>query len=293
MTYHYVVDAASLLEQCLNELSDVLDSSSAAGRADYQLYDLREVLILTERLLTKYAQVLLKQSSHSLGSSATTMQQIYSSSGTDERLSCLASWINLLRKASKDEQEKCLAHQNELNDESRDLSLNSYYSKRNPTDSLLFRLIVALQLCIVRIGDVRLVITGRREHESSTCMGSSSSSLRLPVLIATCCAVAFFAKSHDRSMRKIGTIIPTSTTIQAGLGLISVYWLKNRWANMWMTAKITKTIDEIQQWNYQWRLVQSTKRENVEEAESFDIKSQCLIDFAFHETSRVSWNTLY
>lgn len=186
MPSHYLYDAVHLLIRSLDQLQGVIRLSEGTNRSHSTLYDLREALSATETLLHRYAeQLLLKMSMQD----RPTMPTIPSASHQT-----LSSLVDLLRCFGEGESNSRITqtdtiHQSASTSADRDRP-RTYYPKRSATDSLLFRLIVALQLCLVRIDDARLAINGgstRSTKQTITTPGTkigSTVASQLPTLVA-------------------------------------------------------------------------------------------------------------
>jgi acetyl esterase/lipase len=292
MAYHYIFDAASLLEKSLVDLQEVIQHSESLNHSHYRLYDFREALALTERLLYEHVRVLLEDESFRLGS--LEVQTLYSTSATAPSL---ASCVDILRSVAARHGSHPRVDFNSSVDGATSThvdSPHSYYPKRNATDSLLFRLVVALQLCRVRLSDAKFVITGRRHHQT---IPSSRIVEQLPLFAVGCCAAVFVAVSYSRRIERnrSGTrpyLVLSYCAAQVGLVLVSANWLTHRWGIVWMTAKIEKSMREIEAWNQQWYTVQSTpaKKRRNEDPSIDAAKSRRLIEYALaHVTPKASY----
>ena len=222
MQHQYAIDTALLLDECLNALEEVIDaderqqqqqqprpsSSSPVGGAaaaasrggdmsrgiphtiisasrssHLALYDMKEVLIATERILYKhFLQLLDKERTKS-----SSLKLDYATKPPTS----LAAAVKLLQSSSVRSDKnnnrsrsrgRSLSRPLEPSTSSGSPPYSCYYPKRSATDTQLFRLIVALQLCLVRIGDARYVITGSRQRPIArpTDVGTESEPVRTP-----------------------------------------------------------------------------------------------------------------
>ena len=156
---------------------------------------------------------------------------------------------------------------------------HSYYPRRSATDSLLFRLNVALQLCLVRIDDARLVICGERykkqqpqqqqQQQATTMLASRSIRPYLYYTVAGLMGITTFATVYMRRNPNHRLLSKTMNLkmyqplviMNSSKLLISVFtlqWIQTKWSNKWMTTKLVKSTEEIEEWIRQWILVQST-----------------------------------
>jgi len=133
---HYAFDAAALLEQCLEQLQEVIQADERSRGSHWALYDLKEALIATEQLLYEYIQCLLEQERTT--SSSPKIQALFVKNPPS--CLCLQSSIELLRNVLMRKQDT------DGNRKVVEPTGQSLYSGKSSKDSLLFRLIVALQL---------------------------------------------------------------------------------------------------------------------------------------------------
>lgn len=54
----------------------------------------------------------------------------------------------------------------------------------------------------------------------------------------------------------------TSFIVQAGFAVMCTYWLQQKWGMLWLAMKLQKTTEELEEWNRQWFMVQSTHETN-------------------------------
>jgi hypothetical protein len=297
MPQTYAFDAADLLLQCQQELQDVIEADER-GSSHYALYDMKEALLATDVLLYGYFLQSLEQ--HQIRSSSTTVQALYALGPPD----CLSSSVSLLRSVLKEQQNTDPKHDRKNDAHLTDQS-HAYYPSRSASDSLLFRLVVALQLCLVRIDDARYVVTGRRQKDASSAVVAT----RAMHLSLGCIGAVGFAsllmRRHHGSMHN-GDYRPlVLASAKLGLAAVVTTWLRKSWRNMWMTSKIVQSTRAIEDWKEQWHLVQSapsqndaqvTKQAQSSADESLEAAldaamSRRLVEYALHHTPEVRWNT--
>jgi hypothetical protein len=165
----------------------------------------------------------------------------------------------------------------------------TFDQSRSATDTLLFRLIVALQLCLVRIDDARFVITGRRYQEDATIVETSWS----PVMIGVAGTVCMLgigsiwmlrSKGDNPRLRMHGLLrFSGKITVAAFAGKLMV----REWGNVWMATKIRKSTAAVEEWRQQWLFVQTTG-DSPSGSLSPEAKSQRLIDYALSQSPKVS-----
>ena len=150
---------------------------------------------------------------------------------------------------------------------------------RSVTDSLLFRLVVALQLCQVRIDDAQFAITGRRREVSGSTRSSSWTNLACVCLIA-----GTIGNFYSRRGMNIRELLKLSTRAAAGVTLCAIARYQFRQA--WMSAKVAKSIDELKEWRNQWNHVHE---DDTRGEISIEDKSQRLIDYALKQSPKSSF----
>jgi hypothetical protein len=298
MPQTYAFDAADLLLQCQKELQDVIEADERRGYSShYALYDMKEALLATDLFLYSYFRQSLEK--HQTRSSSTTVQALYALGPPDS----LSSSVSLLRSVLKEQQNTDLKHDRQ-NVHSTEQS-HAYYPIRSATDSLLFRLVVALQLCLVRIDDARFVVTGRRQKDASAVVVAAHT-LRIPLGCIGAVGFASLLMSRHHGSMHAGDYRPlVLASAKLGLAAVATTWLRKSWRNMWMTSKIVQSTREIECWKEQWHLVQSaanqddtevTKRAQSNADESLEAAldaamSRRLVEYALHQTPEVRWNT--
>lgn len=301
MPQTYAFDAADLLLQCQQELQDVIEADERRGYSShYALYDMKEALLATDVSLYRYFQQYLEQH-QTRSSSSTTVQALYALGPPD----CLSSSVSLLRSVLKAEQQDRDLKHNRKKVHVTD-QCHAYYPIRSATDSLLFRLVVALQLCLVRIDDARFVVTGNRQKDASSVVVATHA---LHISLGCISAMGFASlliRRHHESMYA-GDYRPlVLASAKLGLAAVATTWLRKSWRNMWMTSKIVQSTREIECWKEQWDLVQSapTSKNDAQLAkqaqssadESLEAAldaamSRRLVKYALHHTPEVRRNT--
>jgi hypothetical protein len=324
MSHHYAFVAAKLVEQCLEQIQHVIDTDERSKRlhpSNSSLYDMKEALTEIERQLYIYFVYIIQKEVEN--STSAQVNQEYNVHTLADVPSCVHFLRTLLQEASLSAVDHA-AHRT-----------HSFYPRRSATDSLLFRLNVALQLCLVRIDDARLVICGRRRDKTSA-SPSTASNLVVPVtrmsssgpsllymaagmLGATSLTLWSWHRSSTSSNWEMGrslAVVRSSgvmrSIIQAGIVLQLSSWLHYKWSNMWMTNKIVKSTEALEEWSRQWTLIQCTPAPpplrpynaatppnqavsglpGTSSADAADslidaAKSQRWIHYALHETTKV------
>jgi hypothetical protein len=288
MKSYYLYDASQLLQQSCNELQEIIEASEASRRSHHTLYDLREALLVTERQLHQHVHSILDSESRVFRNAAEQ------------------SLLSLVESLRLQEEKRKRTNQNTGTHHATDVPF-VYYPTRNATDSLMFRLIVILQLCVVRIGDARITLTNIRKKDDSAFLQGRDSFVLAPLVLGTSWVlskvpvrklIAYSNKKLTSSRPRIfdhaDWTAMASTLAQAGFAVASAYWLKQKWGMLWLTTKLAKTTADFELWNRQWFMVQSTlgvSRTNSNDAEDANAqdstKSKRLIEYALKATPKV------
>ena len=304
---HYISDVVPLLDDCIDKLQKTIDQD-LRGSHD-ALYEMKDVLMATERTLHIYLNCVLeteKKRSHppptslpieeinhilnqnDRGATATTSS--FCSKTIVETLAEIKRILELNQgETTESRRQKYLNPQDPTpgnkttssNNNSNSISSSGRqrqtYTARSVSDSLLFRLIVALQLCLVRIDDAHFVLTGRRiGAHPGTNAHDRVLDKRLFLLTGCCCvlgagyAIGSFASKGQgglqRRMTSAATLRDSSGGIdtlpllklvaEGGIALSVGKWLHSTWKTLWMTDKIVRSTNEIEDWLTQWQMVQ-------------------------------------
>lgn len=319
LSYNYAFDAAKLLNDCLSQIEEVIEIDELSRRGFHAsssaLYDMKEALVQVERQLFCYFQYIIQNEVEK--SSSPQVHQAYNQCRFDGLHSTtdFLSFVLLAESSASS------------NEEEPNLRPTNYYPRRSVTDSLLFRLNVALQLCLLRIDDSRSMITGRRQNDvkvpSSLVVPSLTSAIGEYVLPIAAAILGFstLSLSHVRHhipapaavIRTYDSYQPILVRVaQSGAALVALRWIHGKWSHLWMAMKLNRSTHDIEEWNTQWSLVQSTtasstKRNTVpsprpsspqpmdddstggynHEIALDAARSQKLIEYALHDTPKV------
>lgn len=297
MSHHYAFVAAKLLNQCLEQIQGVIDMDEHSNRphpSNSTFYDIKEALAEAERQLFRYFSFIIqKEVENSL---STQVQEIFEKDDPCFDLPSCVDFLHFVLRESSLAASNHAAH-----------PTHSFYPRRSATDSLLFRLHVALQLCMVRIDDSRLAICGRSYREATAVAKTHAPSLfdmAIGMLGVTTVSVLYVQRSFNlKSSRSLAVYQPFFRNVaKTGVSLIVARWLHQKWSNLWMTAKLVKSIEEIEEWSRQWTLVQCTPapRPPYKKVPSPSLatdksnetllnaaQSRRLIEYALHETTKV------
>jgi hypothetical protein len=270
--HHYAIDAASLLESCLTRLRETIILDKHKRHAS--LVDMEAALVSTERLLLAYIcqQIDLEREA---ASSVVHMEEEDSHHKVPPTLSeCMEIFQSVL-EAKKRKQQLRSRHAETRAASSRnnngvnvsfgvDTKISSqqngsgvvrpaFEQSRSPVDSLLFRLIVTLQLCVVRIDNARFVISGRRYRENETFIAEASRKQLLGVASKVCllglgsvCFLRFKQLNGKSQPIEERAILRLSGKI--AIAIFTGKLIVREWGNLWMTTKIMKSTDDVKEW---------------------------------------------
>jgi hypothetical protein len=323
---HYLFDVVPLLDECLDKLQLTIDRDTA--NQHYALYDMKEILCFAERLLHTHLEEKIQTENQELTRPIPPPLLV---EGNNCKIQQVMQTYQLVLQEKQRQNERnqrniqFLNPQEPLPSSSSFLedSIGTLYSRRSATDSLLFRLIVALQLCLVRIDDAHLVITGRRmrmeEEEEEERRRNQQHPLAWAMVAAgSGCGMVGVILSRSNRL-SIGTtrfkerlLLSNPQGWVKGLTVAAVMMvagrlIKTQWQKLWMTDTIYKSTCEIDEWTRQWQAVQTnasppptpprtdpTQRLQDEEtcAELMDDKSRRLIEYAVkHSPKSYFWQS--
>lgn len=318
--HNYAIDAACLLEKCLARLRDTMEQNTRSRHK--ALFDMEEALVNAGRLLHAYIIQVIALESESIDEDASdrvpptlsecieTLQAVLEAKKQKQRWSRQVHEVRRSRSRAhnqkKRQRESNVSFADDFVDEgTHDVSQlyqpagdssssgaikRTFDQSRSATDSLLFRLIVALQLCLVRVDDARFVITGHRYQEDTALVEASWSPVRIGI-VSTVCMLGFgsfwiFRSKADKPLLQMNGILRFSgkITVAAVAGKMIV----REWGNVWMTAKIMKSTAAVEEWQQQWLFIQKTGDSASGSLTSPEAKSQRLIEYALSQSPKVS-----
>ena len=266
----YAIDASFLLESCLEQLNNLLVSIRTKKKcidASNYLFEMQRSLTECKTFLLEYLDNRILEEKENFGREINN--EFAHSSNAD----------SLLEKATFLKQSNDLSRQLQ---KTRQVgypgpTMQSISRLSDATDSLLFRLSVILQLCLVRIDDTRAILTGiRTKPRIHTRSNTIDPELMKHDVVGRCdttaiCSysligtayIAVFLRGKWNSDRR-GVLSPTipgfktssllaSTILQFSAIAFSVYWCDRKWITFWMSSKVQRSTRDIQTWNEQWK----------------------------------------
>ena len=305
--HHYLFDVVTLLDDCIDKLQLTIDED-VRGEHD-ALYEMKTIFVSTERLLHRYLLQVLQSETSNVHADIVPLIDADATRNLSSTMQTLKSVLDEKQKR------RAIQNRNIRFRNPQEPQPSTFYPARSATDTLLFRLLVDLQLCLVRIDDAHFVITGKRLGR-----GHIVQSIRLPIALFGS-ALGFGAtvilsrRNHLRFilLRDVQSLALASAKF--GAALLAFHLAGKAWNKLWMTDKIVRSTEDIARWQKQWQLVLSTSssgenheshssRENSGELtpepkmlrrypELLDKKSQRLIEFAMKESPKVSVTRLF
>jgi hypothetical protein len=326
MSHHYAIVAGKLVEQCLEQIQSVIDADERhahSSSGNTALYDMKVALAEVESHLFYYFSCIIEKEVEQ--SRSPRIHEMYENHvRLNDNCTDLLSQVEFLQCVVQEAARAAAEHIG--------YPAHSYYPRRSATDSLLFRLNVALQLGLVRIGDARRVIGsggkcfgrdvanvahrpvhGRPHTFLYVCVGLFGTTT-LAMLYTRQLRVASDWQLFPRRMRQIYEPWWIQHSCKIAISGVFLRWLHCKWSNLWMTTKLVKSTEEIEDWTRQWTLVQSTpaplpmankaapaitapsqlanQSNSVDQNKNEDClldaaRSRRLIEYALHETSKV------
>lgn len=319
--HYYAIDAASLLETCLSRLRETI--ALDRRKRHEALVNMQDVLVTTERLLLAYVckQIDMERESASndehlyeedpvpptLLEGIETFQTVLEAKkqrqkharehrpsrkssvlhGNDVNVSLAGDFRPSVGQISREKRSAISLQQNKNGNK-----IPAFEQSRSPVDSLLFQLIVALQLCLVRIDDAHLVIAGHRYRENNESLPESLLSSLKVRMVSTACVLGIGSlwMLRSKSSESLCTTAHTRTILglsgKVALVAFTGKILVREWGNVWMRTKIVKSTADVKEWQHQWLLIQRAGGRS----RSFTSleKSQRLIEYAMSQSPKVS-----
>jgi hypothetical protein len=300
---HYTRTAVLLLDHCQKSLKPLLEETSLRS---HSLTKLQSVLLVIDNLLlshvSRFTEALhASREDVSVEKPVTAVQALRLGTTLDQDIEKTYS-IQELQNPQDPLHHSC--------DHRHSLYENSF--TKTAVDTLLFRLIVSLDLLIVRIDDIRYVMLGRQmDKEASTAVAKQNVGI-LPtsvLLLGLCTGLgcgAYFNRKLRTSLRDSGHWIMLITKV-ACVASLSLQ-LVNGMARSWMRGKIARSTNDLMEWTSQWKLIHnrtcfssvSTFRSNScgnslsnrKELSCVDDESRTLIEHAMrHGTKTYFWRS--
>jgi hypothetical protein len=288
MPHQYAFDAAKLLIQCQDELS-----SSSEINLSSHIRGLQEVLSKTEQELHAYFQGYLVEEQLDADEEVKALLQTISPTK-------LASSVRLSKSIKR--HKKSVAKQHKHQQQHLHSAPTFYeYPQRTTTDSLLFRLVTILQLCLVRIDDALWVLAGRRRVVPGPSVDHQPHryTLATKALAATSLAgvlaVWTYTAGNRTNRRPISDASVSNDWLmllaKVGITGVVVACLRSRGNKAWMTSKIVDSTTSLGDWNRQWQAIQPSMEPPSYGKHAMDLndtdQARLLMEFALKEPRKV------
>lgn len=201
---------------------------------DYQ--DVSNITSITNRTIMETVEALKSKSVNSCyGMTNMNSRPMFSKKPHQrKRSSSFPGYNNLIHPSSS-----CFIPTKERNEQSYlEVPITKSATEKSVIDSLLFRLIVILQLCLVRIDEAHSILHARSSIESWTLFGAST---------------AFAATS---------AMVPSNKNrfykVASGLACTGgIMMLRKGWRLICMNARLLNSSLTLEDWQQQWTLIQS------------------------------------
>lgn len=290
--HHYALDAVPLLDECIGNLQITIDQD-LHGEHD-SLYDLKAVLLSCEGFLHQHLKKVVVQEREGVGISTA----IESLSDTGTIMGTMKALKVVLNEKHQQGTTQLRAVPFLNPQDPVPSQQQSPYSSRGATDTLLFRLIVALQLCLLRISDAHLVTTGRSLASAEMHRAGNEMVLLTGVcLLGTGMLISALINRQQHQERNgiVLTIGIDRNLVGLTSGLLLGKYAHVYFRNLWMRDKLKKSTAEIDEWIQQWKVVQLTRphgtrpfqNEQSLQQGGIDDKSRRLIEYALQRAPKV------
>jgi len=311
--HHYSIDAAEALQLCQERLKLIINAKNEAPDV---MYDLESGLKSTERIIrTRLVKLIDLERQDVLESSLSEILEAEHDEEFESVPNSLVASITALETVMRRKAEYATDH-NQQEHQHHDrynpmkithpmresssatfspiqISTGTFTNQpsvdyadtlsalpgRSVTDSLLFRLVVALQLCQVRIDVAHHVITGRHREDSGLPKSTNFTAFASVCMIAG--ALGVFISRRGTNSRDLSQ---WSTKAAAGAVLYTI--ARQQLRHYWMAAKIAKSIEELEEWRNQWNHVHQHDEDG---SVSIETKSQRLIEYALTQSPKSSF----
>lgn len=248
---HYSFQAVAMLSQCQTNVQRLLEEAPRQSRA---LAKLEKSLVVIDSLLLSY----LHHFDESMGGSS---RDGVKEKEPEHALQAMASLKKMLGDMETADAKRGSQNPQDPLHHSDDQQ-NSFYenpSTKTAVDTLLFRLIVSLELLLVRIDDARYVILGRRVDGGMPIAVTTTNFKVLSIsliMVGLCTGAGYFSKFNGRPRtltREMGQWIAIVTKA-TGVAFASLQLMKGM-ARVWMRDKIVRSTNDLKEWASQWELI--------------------------------------
>lgn len=274
-THQYVMDTA-FITQVDRNVTDLLLESSTPD--DESLRELLETLSLTRNYVLEYIreQIVLETRNRS----KLRQQSISDNADTSNDNALLDFLPPFDNNNSPAHHQSCTTLDEAVNQlshllaENKALSSNAraasplsssqthvaYFPTKSKSDTMLFRLGVILQLCLVRIGYVRRAFGKSMSARTVQSATTTMRSFWMLGEIVTLAGVLSYGLPRQTSSSSGGRLVSYSTQEQrlavvlAGTGALSLManWLRRTVGSWWVMRKIQNSAHALDKWNAQW-----------------------------------------
>uniref|UniRef100_A0A7S3V5U9 Uncharacterized protein n=1 Tax=Chaetoceros debilis TaxID=122233 RepID=A0A7S3V5U9_9STRA len=251
--YHhtYAIDAAQLIIECRQNLKSILVHSPRPADVNPNITDLDRTLLSTEQLVHYHLLMLIevindeKRLERNFDSAQNQSSSAPISLSRSTTTTLAESVENLKQLSRKNGPRKINRSQFIPHPQSSSTKCNGESSatvkgstEKTATDSLLFRLVVILQLALVRIDEAKSIICRR-----------SRVSILFGVSAVTTIASTRLMQTHERS---------AANNVCKGITLVGILSAsRNGWRKLCMNTRLLNTSLILEDWQQQWTLIES------------------------------------
>jgi hypothetical protein len=251
----YLFQVVPLLELCQRKLQSLLDQAPEASR--YNVFkELQETLGVIDSMLLSHLHHLSIYVSSSHKSNSIEPRRA---------VEALDNLIVLLRPNEWANDRLGLRNPQDPSSYSQEQRYSRYENSAAKTavDTLLFRLIVSLQLLEVRIDDAHYVILGNRRKNKETIVEMESRINPKCLMLGVCIGVVVLtSRRSDGALHRLKSIIQLTCrrqwfalTAKTGATFLSFHVMDRFAKYYWMTDKIARSISDFNDWKVQWHLI--------------------------------------
>uniref|UniRef100_A0A7S3P7J1 Alpha/beta hydrolase fold-3 domain-containing protein n=1 Tax=Amphora coffeiformis TaxID=265554 RepID=A0A7S3P7J1_9STRA len=276
MSHQYCLDAAELITQLEREVADLWND---AQQCDC-LVDLLDRLDVTRHCMLEYLEEQIEQERHPKRGVVTATEEeeeeqqhqpssfpdhpSYIPSTLSEAVHQLGSLLRENKTQRTTDECSSFSASETKSEEDATAARVSYFQTRSTDDTMIFRLVVILQLCLVRIGYVRRVYSslyshGNRSTSTTSTTNTTTSSSRAVRSIWTlgemftlgtllsCALPKQSNRMYSSNEQRIAVVV-------AGTGVLSItsHWVKHILQDWWVSRKIQNSAHALHYWNVQW-----------------------------------------
>lgn len=250
MMSHYLFQAIPLLNECQTSLVQLQDKAPVTKR--YRTFlKLQECLQNIDELIFEHTQQFVgppnDPSDDTTNKPRTALETLMLLERTQQKKTSRDDTFRL--QNPQDAVHHCLE---------RPYSPYDSGASKTAIDTLLFRLIVDLELLLVRIDDARYVILGHRsvERNNLSSVRLSTSAVMLGMFAGTCLVAWNRQRCRTQQYLRLPEANQLLRVTGKFIGTVFVgKRLMNALAKFWMRDKLVRSTNDLNEWTSQWNLI--------------------------------------